>query len=46
MSGRSKPWLYVACPSLYIVIEDGVVKILCRKCFLKGMELPLFNPPN
>ena len=36
-----RPVIVVGAPPVYIVIEDGVVKILCKKCFQICSQLQL-----
>jgi len=38
----SKPCIVVATPHVHMVIEDGIVKILCARCFLVAVQTPLF----
>lgn len=37
----STPVIVVAAPYVHIVIEEGVVKILCHNCFLRAIQISL-----
>lgn len=39
----SKPTICVISPRVFIVIEEGVVKILCPACMVKASQVPMFD---
>lgn len=38
----SKPTMVIAAPRVHIVIEEGLVKVLCGDCFIKAIQTPLW----